>query len=143
LDDLKESPGSSYGDLGKHGLSGAPGNSDEPKWVRVGRAQPQHALALHVDGGNFVEIIYTLDGKYRKFSAIVAIPDYAQNTPPMAFRILGDGRYLWNSPSLRKPGETANLVLSVQGIKELRIEVHNQGGIIGTGVYLNPLLSVK
>jgi hypothetical protein len=88
-----------------------------------------HALSTHAvrDGTAYVE--YDLGGRFRSFTAKVGILDAAKSPPtPLVFRVVGDGKVLWESKPLSK-GErpTPSCAVDLAGVKVLRLEVQCAG----------------
>ncbi|MBL9080349.1 MAG: protein kinase, partial [Planctomycetales bacterium] len=86
---------------------------------------------------------YQLDGRFATFAAEAGIPDgEIDPQSPIEFRVLGDGRELWKSPALTKRGESAEVSVNIQGVKELRLEV-SRGAKNGNchAVWLMPRLT--
>lgn len=121
LDNLKElSCKVGYGTLGKKGSHGY-----GPATVAVNNVKAQHALSTHppANGKSFVR--YRVNGEYRKFSATVAISDAAPKpcSSPLTFRVLGDGKLLWQSRPVRQPRKPALCRISIGRVRVLTLEV--------------------
>jgi len=67
-------------------------------------------------------IVYQLDGRFTRFTTLVAQDEEEMGGDGMQFRILGDDKILWNSPTI-KGNQLAKADVSVQGVKALILEV--------------------
>ncbi len=136
LDDLEEVKFEvHYGSLGKHG-STAFAKTDVQK-CRLDGMELEHSLSMHPAETKAAYVIYNLRGGFNVFRGKVAInsPSAEDGLPfakqygfngstntPLKFRIIGDGKLLWESRPLDKHGESHEFEMSVVGIKELRLE---------------------
>jgi len=133
LDDLK--PASfevGYGELGLHGNTGFPrfndGGDPEPQRVQFGNREIEHAIALHPPSGGRSFIAFELEEGFTAFAALAAIQDSRFETgeagSPLTFRVLGDGKTLWESKPLQQFGLYEECRVQIAGVRELRLEVH-------------------
>lgn len=132
-----------YGQLGKRGQCGF-----EPWAIAVqGRASP-HGLGMHPDGS----AEYTLDGKYRSFTAEAALNDSAGNSErqPILFQVLGDGKLLWESADVEQGGWTEPCTVDVTGVRVLKLQTLYHPRRRGNGaqekahaVWLEPAIDVQ
>jgi hypothetical protein len=88
--------------------------------LRVGRSTFDKGLGVHPRS----RVRYTLDGKYRRFEATVALDPVQGRSGSARVRILADGKPL----PLERDGELANpevlnVSVPVQGVRELTLEV--------------------
>lgn len=75
-------------------------------------------LALHAH----TELTYNLDGKYKKFEAVLGMDDVVGGDGQPRVRIEGDGRELFGGLVSRNE-DRRNLDLDVQGVRQLRVIV--------------------
>ncbi len=117
LDDLPEKAWHGYQELGKHGqgVGGAVLSRNGERIVHSLMTPPTKPGDL-----SFVE--YDLGGRFEKFEAVT----YLTREPtggPQTFRVLTDGKKLWESPPQTLPNVEAEVSLSMKGVKLLRLEV--------------------
>ena len=69
------------------------------------------------------EVTYALDGSYRRFEAVAGIDDETTGRGSVVFRVLLDGKQVWESPTLtgRMPPEPVTVPTS--GVKRLTLLV--------------------
>lgn len=88
--------------------------------LRIGGATFKKGLGTHADSILYVQ----LDGGSRKFTAKVGVDDEVRQPGSVEFRILGDGKELYNS-GLMKVGDKAKAVdIDVSGVKLLTLIVN-------------------
>jgi hypothetical protein len=75
-------------------------------------------LALHAH----TELAYQLDGKYRKFEAVVGMDDTVGGDGPSQVKIEADGQALW-SDTVDRAAKPRKLEADVSGVRQLRIVV--------------------
>jgi NPCBM/NEW2 domain len=75
-------------------------------------------IAMHA----YTELTYNLDGKYKKFEAVLGMDDVIGGDGQPRVRIEGDGRELFGQVVSRKD-ERRNLDLDVRGVRQLRVIV--------------------
>jgi hypothetical protein len=163
LDDLREvrsqvgvardSSGVHQAVVGKHGESGY--NSPIFKKIMFQGVVPAHALSTLATENGSSYVVYHLDGKYRLFSATVAIAEAAdagarqkrrnprfwtgRTRTPIVFRVIGDGRQLWKSDPITKVGAGQECQVVVRGVRELTLQVDCQGKSgFATTAWINP-----
>ncbi|MBA4017129.1 MAG: hypothetical protein C0483_08155 [Pirellula sp.] len=117
LDDLTEKSWHGYNDLGKHGkgVGGA-------ILSRAGERIKHSLMTPPTKPGDLSFVEYELGGRYEKFEALT----YLTREPtsgPQTFRVLADGKKLWESPPQTLPNVEADFSLSIQGVNLLRLEV--------------------
>jgi serine/threonine protein kinase len=124
LDDLNET---SWKDghlqLGKHNKEFNGG-----KYLWRGK-EPVHALVTHPRTGMTATVTYQLDGRYDSFSSTIGLADVTEtgSQSPLTFRVAGDGKELWKSRSVKALKDEESFSVSVQGIRELVLEVSCAG----------------
>jgi hypothetical protein len=144
LDDLPEL-GSEVGIglLGKHGETGYPQFESEygPKVTFHGK-KPEHALSVHPPRKGVSYVAYVLKGEYRTLRATAVIMEvnpaeaarvasepFFMGGPasPLTFRVIGDGKVLWESRPLQKCGDSHRCNVSVEDVNLLELEVSCPG----------------
>ena len=117
LDDLPEKAWHGYQELWKHG-QGIGGSIISRNGERIA-----HSLVLApTRPGDLSFIEYELGGRYEKFEGLT----YLTREPtdgPQTFRVLADGKKLWESPPQTLPNVEADFSLSIKGVNLLRLEV--------------------
>lgn len=71
-------------------------------------------------------LVYKLDGKFRRFLADIGIDGRLEKNGSVVFRVFGDGKEIYRSPLVqgRISGGGIPVDISVEGVKELTLEVH-------------------
>ena len=138
LDDLQEVEWSGHKALGKHNL-------EYNGWKYTWRGQePVHALSTHPRSNETAKARYRIDARYGTFSAAVGLADAVKDSAqsPLVFRVLGDGRELWKSPSIKNVADSASFSISVAGMRELQLEVNCPGDNFNAhAIWHNPRLT--
>jgi tetratricopeptide (TPR) repeat protein len=127
---------------GSFGKGGSTGVDAEPIYVNY--LGSPHGLGTHPD----CHVEYTLHKKYRTFRGTAAM-DSSTEPPsdwPIEFRVLGDGRLLWNSRGMHDKTDTQPCLIDIAGVDTLRLEViHRPGGSGSKGrshaVWIEPYVS--
>jgi hypothetical protein len=140
LDDLQElSSGVALGILGKHGDTGYPEFDSEygPKVIFQGKT-PEHALSTYPPRKGTGYVSYVLKDEYRTLRAVAAIMQvnpveaarvakepFFMGGPasPLTFRVIGDGKLLWESRPLIKSGDSHVCNVGIEGVSLLELEV--------------------
>lgn len=145
LDDLPETSSLVYGGrVGKHGKTGLPENSNDPKDVVVGGKAFTHAVFAAAHNEGRCSVVYDLGAKYARFRACVAIADQALQfrfSGPMTFSIVGDDRVLWTSGEFTRHGQTEDIDIDVTGVRYLELKGVTKNNICAWSVWLNPKLT--
>ena len=115
LDDLPETSWQGHLALGKHGQNEAGGQ------FRWQSGNVGHSLLTHPNDNTSARVVYDLGGHYEAFSATVAC--LAEHVTPLTFRVLGDGKLLWESAPQTEAKAATDLVVNVRSVKELALEV--------------------
>jgi WD40 repeat protein len=136
-----------HGALGKNGdLGYEPGDGDRRiivKGVLAKKGLPMHSREQRF-GCSFAR--YQLDGKYTSFHSVVAANDSVRvasggmAVSPMTFSVVGDGRELWKSQPLQRPGESQPCIVDVTGVQQLEVRVwcDNRGAGAAHAVWVDP-----
>ncbi len=138
LDDLNEADSHmGHGNLGKHGARGY----DQPDEVRVDGVRPAHALSMHPPANGAATVRYDLPPGYKTFSAQAALMDDSHPKSEVIFKVIADGKPIWNSRPMHKAREIMNCQVSIAGVHQLQLEVVCSGdnGSMHS-VWLNPKL---
>jgi hypothetical protein len=90
--------------------------------LQVGGRRFSEGFGTHA----FSRIEFPLGGKYQRFTALVGQDDEELGGDGMVFRILGDGKLLWSSPTLTAK-QISPVDISIQGIQNLALEVDSLG----------------
>jgi DNA-binding beta-propeller fold protein YncE len=132
--------------LGRNGdLGYDPGNGD--RRVIVNGVLAKKGLSMHSReerfGCSFAR--YQLEGKYTSFHTVAAANDSIRARPggmasPMTFSVVGDGRELWRSRPLQRPGESQPCTVDVTGVRQLEVRVscENGGANAAHAVWVDP-----
>ena len=86
-----------------------------------------HGVGTHADSLMHIE----LDGKARKFTAMVGVDDRTEGRGTITFRVYGDGKKLFDS-GLMKGGDRAKKVdVPLEGVRHLMLVVGSCGDSVG------------
>ncbi|MEN6457714.1 MAG: NPCBM/NEW2 domain-containing protein [Thermoguttaceae bacterium] len=125
------------GQLGKHGEGPDPGTQCKVKGV-----VPSHALCAHPVPNGAMVVIYTLDARYRTFKAATTIADQRALPTPLRFRVVGDGKLLWQSKVIKTSADSDTCNVSVASVRTLILEVDCAGPLASAwAVWVEPCLS--
>jgi serine/threonine protein kinase len=117
LDDLPEKLWQGYSTLGKHGKSL---NDAQIEWK--GKKVEHSLFTAPSNSLNLAFVEYDLGGRYESLAAAV----YLLRAPtggPQTFKVIGDGRLLWESIPQSTPGVEQEVLVDVRGVQTLRLEV--------------------
>ncbi len=111
------------GGVGRHGNA----FGKEMHVVFDGRV-PRHALTLNSTRHGTSYVSYDLEGEYRTLRAkavMFGLPGHeeGQADSQHTFRVLGDGKVLWESRPLQKRNDGEDCEVDVSGVRVLRLEV--------------------
>jgi hypothetical protein len=95
--------------------------------------------------GGTSRILYTLGGRYRRFTGLVGVDDSGGGlNSVLTFRIVGDGRELWKSKPYTEKKTTQTFAADVARVNKLELVVECQGRAQGVHVvWLDPRLELK
>ena len=82
-------------------------------------------LGVHADS----EVIYNLNGEYRKFVSDIGLDAGPRESGSVIFEVYGDGALLYSSGLLTGNSATQSLDIDVAGVNELRLVVDGNGAI--------------
>jgi hypothetical protein len=121
-----------HGALGKNGdLGYDPGNGD--RRIIVNGVLAKKGLSMHGTPRTFSFARYQLDGKYTSFHSAAAANDSIRERPggmagsPMTFSVVGDGRELWKSQPIQRPGDSQPCTVDVTGVRQLEVRASCDG----------------
>jgi hypothetical protein len=139
-----EKPAVTYlADLNAEKISAVAFKKDQQ--VKVKGVESTKSLFLHPPGKGFSEATYSLDGKYARFKASVAINDGANggagSVTPLTFSVYLDGKEAWKSNPVQKCGQTQECDLGVTGAGRIALRVTCPGdAACAHAVWLEPRL---
>jgi DNA-binding beta-propeller fold protein YncE len=131
--------------FGKNGdLGFNPGNGDQR--IMVNGVLAKRGLSMHATARGTSFARYRLDGNYTSFHSVAAANDsirlcvFGRALSPMTFSVVGDGRELWRSRPLQRPGESQPCAVNVTGVRELELRLHYDGDRqeFGHAVWVDP-----
>jgi hypothetical protein len=152
LCDLQETQSSvGVGVLGKNDDLGYDPGGGADRRIIVRGVLARKGLSMHstapptAPGYSFAR--YQLDGKYTSFHTAVAVNDSVRVAPypgngivetPLTFSVVGDGRELWKSRPLQRPGESEPCTVDVTGVRQFEVRVTHGGGGAAHAVWVDP-----
>jgi hypothetical protein len=149
LSDLQETHSSvGVGVLGKNGDLGYDPGGGADRRIIVGGVPVRKGLSMHstapptAPGYSFAR--YQLDGKYTSFHSAVAVNDSVRVAStgmagaPLTFSVVCDGRELWKSRPLQRPGDSEPCTVDVTGVRLLEVRVTHGGGGAAHAVWVDP-----
>jgi hypothetical protein len=112
--------------------------------VTVGGVRSPHGVFMHgapsFKAPAFAR--YSLEKKYSRFSAEVAMNDSAHEWASLTFVVLADGREVWQSGNVNKGAQPEKCDLDVRGVSVLTLEVRTVGTHQGAhGAWIEPRLT--
>jgi len=69
------------------------------------------------------ELTYELDGKYESLAATIGIDDAVRPAGSVAFRVLGDGKLLFDSEAITGADAAKDILVGIKGVKKLTLLV--------------------
>lgn len=134
--------GWSFAKNGKLGSSYEPG-----KAVVVNGVTPAHSLSMHPPVQDYTRIAYSLGKKAKSFEGAVAISKHpgSNGAEPVKFVVLGDGKVLWRSGSIKDLGIARNFNIEVSQVSILELRAYCEGGSNhgSAAVWVDPLVRAK
>ncbi|MBQ0105524.1 MAG: NPCBM/NEW2 domain-containing protein [Armatimonadetes bacterium] len=82
-----------------------------------------HGLASHAPA----EIIYNLEGKYKKFACFIGIADVYTDMGSVTYEIFADGKNIFSSGLVKGSDLPGKLELDIQGVNELKFIIGDGG----------------
>ena len=129
--EVRPHPNNWWSDQGELVLGGINGKPFVRKPLMFdGRPSP-HGIYMSGLSSSEVFVKYRLDGRFERFESTVHVPDMLENQgdprAPLVFSVVGDGKTLWQSKELTKKGEHQPCIVSIKGVKELRLTIACKG----------------
>jgi alpha-galactosidase len=95
------------------------------KPLQIGDRKFTHGLGTHAKG----HIVYDLDEKYKSFQTWVGVDANVKsyNAGSVIFRILADGKEVFDSGTMKNDTPAKQLQIDVSGVKELKLLAENAG----------------
>ena len=115
----------------------------EKQIIQVGKKKVKHGIAIHPpsEGNSFAE--FQLEKPYQTLRGQVALNNTGKKLIRgiMRFRIVGDGKLLWESKDFKLGAKPEPFEVPVRGVKILRLEIHCPGeNSYSHGVFVDPVL---
>lgn len=137
-----------WSDRGELVLGGLSGNPVARKPLMFEGEHSEHGIYLHARPSGEAAMTYRLGKRFESFQSDVLIPDMFphQTEPrtPLVFKVVGDGRTIWQSRPLGRKGEHQPCSVDVTGIDELSLRVDCPGPENwGLAAWVEPRLSVS
>ncbi|HYG74873.1 MAG TPA: NPCBM/NEW2 domain-containing protein [Planctomycetota bacterium] len=125
-----------FGEFGKKGDMGYHNWRVEVK----NRLYYTNSLSLHPGRGEPSHVAYRLGGAFRTLRTEAAMIDHWNTSEsPMTFKVLGDGKKLWQSKPIKRHKQPQPCEVDISGIDKLELEVHCAGGNNNCGaVWVDP-----
>ncbi|MFD2523367.1 NPCBM/NEW2 domain-containing protein [Emticicia soli] len=116
--------------------------------IRPVQAKKNYAIdTLRINGQRFSRglgaqspcvLAFLLNGKAKKFSALIGVDDQGNKEIPLTFYVLGDGKVLFQSPEMSIGDAPLQVDVNLTGIKQLGLLVTDKvGGINNKRTYCN------
>jgi endo-alpha-N-acetylgalactosaminidase len=122
-----------WGTFGKHGTA-----YDNQRIIVKGVLSP-NGLFMHPPSNGSAHVTYRLGKRYQTFKAAAAIMDTETPATALIFKVIGDGKDLWQSQPLKEKGASQQFTIPVAGIDKLELEVHCPGDYsCAVAVWLEP-----
>jgi hypothetical protein len=106
-----------------------------------GKVSP-HGIGMHPTWDGSVSLTYSLAGQFQEFRGEVSVNDSSKgSSSPMTFFVYGDGQILWKSKPVSGQEDGQSFVVSVKGVKLLKLETAASGPVGGAhGVWIEPVV---
>jgi serine/threonine protein kinase len=104
----------------------------------------KHDLFTHPGAGGSplsINVVYTLDGTYDRFISAVGLQDQVTRKQDIVFSVYGDGKILWKSKAVTKPGQIEPIDISVHGIRILELKAESDFLEEALGMWDEPRLT--
>lgn len=85
--------------------------------LAIGGRRFERGLGMH----SRAEITYALDGKYESFAATIGLDDAVRPAGSVTFRVLGDGKTLFDSELLTGADEPRDILVAIKGVRQLTL----------------------
>jgi hypothetical protein len=145
---FERGPREPLADLPEFGVKAGPwpfaknGTVGDGRPIRVNGVASPKGLGMHPPEAGYSAVKYRLGGQAAVFKAAVALNDTANDMRGTAvFEVLGDGRRLWQSVAVDRPGRPQECSIDVTGVDVLELRVHAPGSYWGLhAVWVEPRL---
>jgi len=125
-----------HGSLGKKGELGY----GDAKVLVNGFPSP-NAVSMHPPANGMSRVQYYPGKSYSTFKGTAAINDTGGSETGLLFKVVGDGKVLWESRPLKNKNETQDCTVPIAGVERLELQVECKGGHGGAhSVWLEPHL---
>jgi hypothetical protein len=147
LSDLPEfafKPGSPGWGFGKAGALGTPGFPNQR--VRFLDKAIDKSLCLHPHDVGYTRVCYRLGQRAQALHVEVCVSDHDPRVKPSPSRfvVMGDGKVIWRSTSVRGYGYAGWIKLDVHFVDVLELRVYAEEGLgLAHAVWLNPYVEVR
>ena len=92
--------------------------------LKIGNTVYRRGIGTHAPS----EIIYEINGLYKKFTAIVGIDSHTwKDKGSVEFKVYGDKKLLWESGLMRKKDSPKKIEIDITGVKTLYLKVEDGG----------------
>jgi hypothetical protein len=109
--------------IAKNGLIG-----DGGRTIILGSTSSPKGIGMHPPDSADAALKFRLYGEAARFKSKAALDDTAVNPGSAAvFEVLSDGKPLWKSDELKRPGQTQECDVSVDGVDVLELRVRATG----------------
>lgn len=121
LADMKEiSADVGYGKFGKKGAMGYDGDAK----AKVQKQIITQGLSAHAPS----RLKYDLAKRFRTLTGAAGILDGTNSSSPLVFKIMGDGKQLWQSSPLAQNGKWQKFQVEIHNVSTLELVVECRGG---------------
>ncbi len=86
--------------------------------IRLGPKSYAVGIGVHA----YSALTFDLDGNFERFSAVIGIDESAAPNGSAIFRVMVDGKAIYESPMLRGGGKSETVSVSIAGAKSLTLE---------------------
>jgi S1-C subfamily serine protease len=125
---------------------GINGNAADQKPIRVNGTHYQKGLGMHPPNEGFTRICYALGKRASTLQGAIGLSEDDPTPPrPIRFVIMGDGKVLWRSESVRawKVKQDFSVDVSSVDVLELRVYAENGSAIGSHAAWLDPFVMTK
>jgi hypothetical protein len=148
LNELQEfayKPGAPGWTFGKYGSLGSATQPNQR--VRFHDQPTTNSLCLHPPDHGYTRVCYYVGQRAQALRVEVGISDHDPKTrpSPVRFVVLGDGKVIWRSTSLRGSGRSEWIKLDVHHVDVLELRVYAEEGVSAGAhaIWLNPYVEVR
>ncbi|MDD2706862.1 MAG: DUF6067 family protein [Verrucomicrobiae bacterium] len=141
LSDIKEqSQRGSFAELGKDGFINANASGRRDSLILADRVYAK-GLWMH----SVAETVYFINGNYEKFSALIGIGDETGDGGSVVFKVVADGRVIYNSGIFTRKRTPEKIDLNIAGVEKLALLLGDAGDGIASdhGIWADAVLLEK